>query len=245
MSYKKIIFSITLFILGVLLGLTATAQFRTTLQMVRSPNPLRPNLELKKTLEEMKVKQANLKQQINDLQGKIDSLEKQIKEEQKTSSRIIDELDKYKNFLGLFELIGEGVVIVLQDSQSYDSDNQSDRSEALVQATDLLDIINLLWAAGAEAIAINGERVIFTTSINSVGETILINNSPQNNPFTIMAIGNKEILKAYLKNEVYLSNLYKRQKKYQIGIDIVSVSELQIPAYKGSYFSEEIKLVKE
>ncbi|MEV0808790.1 DUF881 domain-containing protein [Micromonospora sp. NPDC050200] len=93
---------------------------------------------------------------------------------------------------GLGRVRGDGVVVRLADAQPKDSDAVSGDSDAgppRVIYTDLQKVANDLWASGAEAVAINGQRLTATSTIRSAGAAILVDFRPVTSPYEVTAIG--------------------------------------------------------
>lgn len=95
--------------------------------------------------------------------------------------------------IGLTDVSGEGVTVTMKDNNSVTADAISvtdDISLYLVHDSDIRAIVNELENAGAEAISINDQRVVITTSITCEGNVISVNGQKISSPFTIKAIGN-------------------------------------------------------
>lgn len=101
--------------------------------------------------------------------------------------------------VGVGPVVGPGLVVRLDDAAAGTSDGV-DRGGQVnagrVQDRDLQDAVNGLWAAGAEAVAINGLRLSSLTAIRSAGEAILVDYRPISPPYTLRAIGNAGTLEA-------------------------------------------------
>ena len=103
------------------------------------------------------------------------------------------ELKRNNMIIGLTDVVGEGVTVTLRDNPNVTADSISeydDISFYLVHEEDIRSIVNELENAGAEAISINDQRVIATTSITCEGNVISVNGQKVSSPFTIKAIGN-------------------------------------------------------
>ena len=179
---------------------------------------------LLRELQNMKEEYENLKEQYEESQ--------EIVEEYKTSSSSNDaliasmksELDKANLLAGLSDVRGEGVVITLKDS----TDTELSVEAGLVHDTDLTSIVTELKAAGAEAISINGHRVIATTAIRCVGPTIQVNSVKVASPFYIKAIGNSK----YLESALNIKNgVADSLKAYGIEVDIKTDNSITIDKY--------------
>ena len=100
---------------------------------------------------------------------------------------------------GALAVRGPGVVLTLDDAPS-GPNGAAARGGAVVQGRvqdrDLQDVVNGLWAAGAEAIAINGLRLTALTAIRSAGEAILVDFRPLSPPYVVQAVGDRNGLQA-------------------------------------------------
>ena len=152
------------------------------------------------------------------------------KVEKKNNKIIIDtsKIKKYEIILGLTKVQGEGVTITVADNNEQ-KDNSSfasiNNSNYLVHDGNLVAIINELKIAGAEAISINGKRIVNSTSINCAGNVIQINGEKVGSPFVINAIGDKDLLYGELTKNG--GTLYKL-KKYGVLTSIKKADSIEI-----------------
>lgn len=193
--------------------------------------------DLLRELQNMKEEYETLKEQYEESQ--------EIVEEYKTSSSSNDaliasmqsELEKANVLAGLVDVRGEGVVITLKDS----TDTEISLEAGLVHDTDLTAIVTELKAAGAEAISINGQRVIATTAIRCVGPTIQVNSVKVASPFYIKAIGNSK----YLESALNIKNgVVDSLKSYGIEVEVETNNSITIDKYDLTLklkYAKEIK----
>lgn len=114
-----------------------------------------------------------------------------------TSSSIQKQLKTLNSLIGTIDVKGNGIVITVADNSNVTTENVGvfdNISNYLIHDKDLLMLVNELKNAGAEAISINDERIINTTSITCDGNVILINGNKISSPFEIKAIGSQEAL---------------------------------------------------
>jgi|LSQX01.2.fsa_nt_gb bla regulator protein BlaR1 len=127
---------------------------------------------------------------------------------------------------GTTDLQGEGVVITLDDGKALANGN----SASMFHDLDILTIVNQLCGAGAEAIAVNDERIIATSEISCSDTTIMVNNQPLTGPYVIKAIGPAaELEKALLAENSYVETL----KLLGMEAEVETAQQLVIPKYKG------------
>lgn len=180
--------------------------------------------ELLRELQNSKEEYETLKEEYEKSQA--------IVEEYKTSSATNDtlissmksDLEKANTLAGLSTVKGEGVVVTLKDS----TDTSLTAEAGLVHDTDLTAIVTELKAAGAEAISINGQRIIATTAIRCVGPTIQVNSVKVASPFYIKAIGNSK----YLESALNIRNgVVDSLKAYGIDVNIETDNKITIDKY--------------
>ena len=105
-----------------------------------------------------------------------------------------EEIKKNQKLLGLTDVFGQGLIIKLDENRDVDSSEVLNINGYLVHEEDLLYIVNELYNAGADAVSINDERVVSTTSILCDGNIIRVNGEMIGVPITIKAIGYPERL---------------------------------------------------
>lgn len=145
------------------------------------------------------------------------------------------ELKENNMLLGLTEVKGEGIIIILDDNRNVEGD-EINLSQYLVHEQDLLQIVNELFNAGAEAISINEHRVTNITAIRCDGNIIRVNGQIITVPITIKAICSKAIYNTLIRPGGYL------QAMANAGLppDIERSDEIIIPKYNGVYSSSHI-----
>ena len=161
------------------------------------------------------------------------------KEHGNVKSVIKNEFDNVKTAAGFTRLIGEGIIVELRDSD-IDIKNGDDPNKIVVHNVDVLNVINDLNVAGAEAISINGERVISLSEVKCSGATISINGTTYGQPFVINAIGNKEFLEAAIVEPKSYANLLK--VVFNINVKYKISDKVVIPEY---YKQIDLKYLKE
>lgn len=208
------------------------AQFRTATPL-GSSYPI-DQIEAQKDLIKSYVDdEAALKSRISTLREKIDQNLEQNNLISQTSN--LENLNLLKKEIGLTELKGEGFKIELDDSPFIDRENIEPDEAGIVFAADIRDIVNLLRAHNVEGIAINDQRVIATSSITSVGNTVLVNNSNLTPPFTITAIGDYGSFVMRFSETGTLADLQKRVKENGIQFRIDPQNHVILPIYNGQF----------
>ncbi len=183
------------------------------------------------------------------LQNRIINLREEIAENQQnievfSETANLEILESLKNQIGLTEINGEGLEIILDDSPLIKRTNLVEPNDSnLIQASDLRDTVNVLNAARADGISINNQRIISSSSIISVGTTILVNNSHIAPPFTIKAVGDWEIMLQRLQNRNLLPELYSKKEKSELLFEIFKKNNIKIPMYNGTLRVDYLNLI--
>lgn len=142
---------------------------------------------------------------------------------------------------GLSALAGPGVRLRLEDAQS--ECPTGDPADCRIRDRDLQAAVNTLFAAGAEAIAVNGQRVVATTAIRNAGSAVLVNYHVLGPPYDVAAIGEPERLAAGVRESDLAHDFEVWTERYGLGFDMETVDELTLPAYGGSLRTREAEIL--
>jgi len=142
-----------------------------------------------------------------------------IKKPEKSSELLNEILLRRKMQAGYQKLQGKGVIIELMDSEEEAGDGENPNN-LLIHDQDILILLNDLKVAGAEALSVNGQRIVARSEIKCSGSTITINGTTYGQPFIIKAIGDpKQLEAAVLSPDSYgdiLQQLYHIRLKTEI-----------------------------
>lgn len=179
----------------------------------------------------LELEQAELKTQVSYLRSVLTARQQEAAGSRGLLEDLQAELALQRARAGLTAVRGPGVRVTLTDSTRSWAGRADD---LLVHDFDLRDVVGILWLAGAEAISINGERVVHSTSVYCVGSTILVNDTRLSPPYVLLAIGDPERLEATLQNPGYLRDLKERAERLGVGLFVTQSTSVTTPAYKGS-----------
>jgi uncharacterized protein YlxW (UPF0749 family) len=139
---------------------------------------------------------------------------------------------------------GPGVVVELADSEA-SPQTRGELTDLRIQDVDLRLVVNALWQAGAEAIAVNGRRVGATTAIRAAGERILVNFAPVTSPYRVSAIGSPEALESGLRDSEISSQFDVWEQVYGLGFGVRAAQELRLPGLEAAERLEWARPVEE
>ncbi|BEU87015.1 DUF881 domain-containing protein [Selenomonas sp. TAMA-11512] len=142
---------------------------------------------------------------------------------------------------GFTPLVGTGVTVTLDDSKATSKAGENPNLY-IIHDDDILRVINELRAAGAEAVSINGQRLVGTSEIRCAGPTLSVNNVRSAAPFVIKAIGNSEDLEKSIKMR---GGVEDTLKVWGIRVSVEKEKEVNIPAYTGAAAFKYAKQGKE
>ncbi|HVL88626.1 MAG TPA: DUF881 domain-containing protein [Actinomycetota bacterium] len=142
-----------------------------------------------------------------------------------------DEIERLAVFAGTAPVSGPGVAVELADSPQAAQEGSPDFR---IQDVDLQLIVNALWSAGAEAIAVNGQRIVSTSAIRSAGQAILVNYNVLTSPYRIEAIGDPEGIQVRFDESEIAERFRTWSQVYRLSIKVRSATSITLPAYTGS-----------
>lgn len=123
---------------------------------------------------------------------------------------------------------GPGVTITLDDSREAQA-GEPDSDLGRVQDLDLQVLTNALWAAGAEAVAINGHRLSTVSAIRSAGPAILVDLAPLARPYVVEAVGDPDEMQARLTRSSAGAHLVTLRETFGISVTIAESADLVLP----------------
>jgi uncharacterized protein YlxW (UPF0749 family) len=183
---RKLEHSLVLLVPAVLFGLLVTLQWRT--QAERSELSVRYNAPLIDAANALQKEQNDLKAQLAALRARLDEIQRNASTQSGAAKELQTRIEELKASAGLVPETGDGVVIQLDDARNVTVSSR-DVDKSICHATDLTDIINTAWRGKAQAIAVNDERVVNSSSVYCVGSTIMVNGTLMSPPFNLVVIG--------------------------------------------------------
>lgn len=185
---------------------------------------------LSETVTRLQTEQTALKAQLADARSKLDELQRAGSAQSGSEKDLAAQVEDLRESAGLTEASGEGVVVTL-DAARPTTGPAEERRPCL--APDLTDIVNAAWRGGARAAAINGERLVASSSVYCVGGTIVVNGSIVSAPFTVSVVGAPAGVLSILDDPGQLRDLKRRRDQQSVDLHISRAPALALPAYAG------------
>lgn len=196
--------------------------------------------------EEEEERRAQLLEELSDREGQISRFEERAIRFENNEEDLERKLLELRMMSGLIDMEGPGVEIILNDRKKDDitHSNPGLVDQFIVHDSDLLNVVNELRAAGAEAIAINDMRIIETSRISCGGPTINIGKEQRfAPPFKIEAIGDPDELADCFKKE---DSIYHILDAWGLEFTIKKSDNVYIPRYiYGALDYEYANIIKE
>ena len=134
---------------------------------------------------------------------------------------------------GATAVTGPAVSVTLTDAPASVQPAGVDGDLLVVHQQDIQAVVNALWAGGAEAMTIQGQRVGARTGIKCVGNTVVIHGVPYAPPYVIVAIGNQAAMERSLGEDAYLMLYRQDVDSYRLGYEVARPSSVTMPGYSG------------
>ena len=234
---RDVTWHLPMIIASVVLGILVTLQFRTQRDLI-FPLAQDNTNNLNKMITYLEAERSKLTNDLKETREQKERFEALLgeqgrKQTQEAMNLLKEEVDKARMQAGLVPVKGPGVEVRLDDSLQKPGPTD-DAYYFLVHDVDIQSFVNELWAAGAEAVSINDQRVVTSTSVRCVGPTVLVNAVRLAPPYIIRAIGDAKTLETALRmpNGVLASMSTSMAKG--VRIDIQRRGDLDLPEFKGS-----------
>lgn len=220
-------------ILGIIIGIQAkTVNLQSSVYNINRVN------ELSSQLTSLQNENIKLREELLASQTKVREYELNIAKDSSSLKTIMNSLDELKLESGRIPVVGRGVTVTLNDSKKATSTGGVEQSAFLVHAEDILSIINELFSAGAEAISINDQRLIATSSVRCAGSIVNVNGNKIAAPFVITAIGDPDTLESAL---VFPGGVVDSLAPWGIELEIKKNTKVNVPQYNGVVNFKELK----
>jgi uncharacterized protein YlxW (UPF0749 family) len=223
---------VTLVVVGLLLAAAALqTRGQSTARLSERAQLVREITKLDAAAAELQKSNAKLQEQIE--------TERALRLQQQAQGGLADQVSQLGIATGAVAVVGPGLVLQVDDAESVSdqsgvdprADTQAEDGRVLDQ--DLQVLVNGLWAAGAEAVAINGQRLTALSAIRSAGLAILVDYRPLSPPYRISAIGDPDTLQARFSNGAGGRDLQYLKDNFGIRASLTSSKRLNLPASTG------------
>ncbi len=163
------------------------------------------------------------------LRAEIDQLSSSIGGEELDDLRA--KVRKLEPTIGLVAVRGPGVRVTLTDAPRDGPDPDIDPNELVVHQQDIQAYVNALWAGGAEAVSLQGQRLMTTTGIKCVGNSVVLDGVAYSPPYVIEAIGDTSEMNRSMATTPRTSIYAEYHESYDLGLEIEQLDAVEVKAY--------------
>ena len=188
---------------------------------------------LVETATQLQAQQDSLKASIQDLRVQIQDAERSGEGSAALVKDLNERLEDARIAAGLIPLIGNGIVLQVEDSLEPVAPD-SNEADYLVGARDIRTLVEELWSAGAQAVAVNGERITPTTSVIDIGSSILVNSAYLLPAYQITALGEDDLYARLSASPGFVDFIRARAESYGIRVSFAEPDSVDIPAFAGT-----------
>ncbi|MEV6616372.1 DUF881 domain-containing protein [Streptomyces sp. NPDC051051] len=176
----------------------------------------------------------------DELEDTVDELRDDVSARQREALRESgggDQAELVGILAGAVEVHGPGVKLVVDDAEEASAGGDGDPRETSgfsdtgrVRDRDMQRVVNGLWASGAEAVSVNGQRLTALSAIRAAGEAILVDNKPLVPPYTVLAVGDGKNLSTRFQDSPDGLYLHALQENFGVRTAISVEKDVRVPA---------------
>ena len=150
------------------------------------------------------------------------------------TSSVISSASALAPSVGLEAVSGKALRVTLDDAPLSENPDGVDANMLVVHQQDIQMVVNTLWSGGAEAMTIQGQRVISTTAVKCVGNTVVLHGVAYAPPYVIEAIGDLNAMQKALDTSEAVRIYKEYVSAYQLGWSVERAGQVTMPAYTGA-----------
>ena len=218
----QVALSMALLVLGFLIAAQVTGEKPRTQYSTQERAPLI------QTALDLQAQQETLKAQILELRKKIGDLEAQDPGAAASLRQLYADLENARLAAGLIAISGPGLAFRLDDG------TPGGGVDAQVSAQDVRILVQQLWLAGAEGIAVNGERLSTTSAVIDIGGSILVNSAYLAPPYQISAVGPPDLYERLRSSLTFADFVQGRIDRAGLSLSVAELAAVDLPAYAGT-----------
>jgi len=210
---------------AVLAGFLAAVHARSAVHVRPPAPPVQRPEELAALVAQAQAHRAVLEAELGRLRSRLAQYQQLTEQGRALTQAMVAEIHRYRMVLGLEPVRGPGLEVVLIPGRAPGLPVAGD-----LQALDLAGLVNELWASGAEAVAVNGRRVLSRSAYSQSGRRIAVDGVSLQAPYVVAAIGPADAMEAALRvRGGFLEGL----RAVGVEVRVRSREDLRLPAYTG------------
>jgi uncharacterized protein YlxW (UPF0749 family) len=231
MRRRQLLSTIAVAAVALATGFVVAGQVKA--QLLTPSNQVARYQALVRSVQELEAANAGSRSEIAALRAQIDALETVAAGRSAATQRLQNQVADLRAHAGLTALHGPGVEVRL--ANGVPGSDSGAAARYLVNFQDVQDVVNLLFAQGAEAISVSGRRITPLTAYSgSAGQVVIDQGPPLSSPVKITAVGDRNRMVSALDDPSALPDIRARQVQFQLHLTFIGSPDLALPAYDSS-----------
>ena len=200
--------------------------------------------ELRDLVQNEANKIDKLENNLIDIQTEIEEITNGTARSEIQSTQV--KIEQLSPIAGFTSMVGPGLVITLNDAPQVDlsipENERPDVNDLLIHQEDVQSVVNALWAGGAQGVSLMGKRVIATSAVKCVGNTLLLHGKVYSPPFRIEAVGDVTKLTKSLRDDVNVAILQDYVDLFGLVYEVQRAALIELPPYEGSLLLDNVQV---
>ena len=182
--------------------------------------------------------------ELTDLQGQVDEATAALAPGDLQTQKLERQANEIATAAGRTEVRGPALRVTLDDAKLAGGEVPAgaDPDDYVIHQQDVQSVVNALWAGGAEAMMLQDQRVVSTSAVRCVGNTLILQGRVYSPPYVITAIGDRDAMRASLDRDPAVANLRDWSIAVGLGYDVKNVGRQTFPAFSGSIVPEHAEV---
>lgn len=182
-------------------------------------------------IEHQQASAAKLRREVAHLRAEVDAERRAMEARTGGTAEEAEVTASVTEVAGLSALQGPGLKITLDDSSLREAPSGGSINDLVIHSQDVQAVVNAVWRAGAEAVSINGQRLVSTSAVLCVGNTLLLNGTVHSPPYVVSAIGAS---RERVESDRLVRRLKEDAQTFGIAFSLERDTKLELPPYRGS-----------
>ena len=231
MSRRHLLSLVAVAAVALVLGFVVAGQVKA--QLLTPSNQVARYAALVRSVQDLEATNADSRRRIATLRAEIDALESAAAGRSAATQALQNQVADLRAHAGLTAVHGPGVEVDL--ANGIPGPATGGQATYLVNYQDVQDIVNLLFAQGAEGVAVNGRRITPLTAYSgSAGEVVIDQGLPLSSPIKVVAVGDRNRMVTALDDPSALPDIRARQVQFELRMTVFGSPDVALPAYDSS-----------
>jgi uncharacterized protein YlxW (UPF0749 family) len=231
MTRRQMLSIVVVAVVALTTGFLVAGQVKA--QLLIPSNQVARYQALMRSVQDLEATNADARAKIAALRAQIDALETEAAGRSAATQALRNQVSDLRAHAGLTAMHGPGIEVRL--ANGVPGPDTGGQTGYLVNYQDVQDVVNLLFAQGAEGISVNGRRITPLTAYSgSAGQVIIDQGPPLSSPIKVTAVGDRNRMAAAIDDSSALPDIRARQVQFELHLTFVGSPDLSLPSYDSS-----------